>query len=134
MSSRSRLQKNQTNSSAYGKHLPLAILALLCLAWLLHILFFNAPEEIANFGVHQLYLPFLAPFFLFMTFFSGYLLLNIKRGSVIGLFTTLLVLFRLQQIEFETWWVLTLSLIFAIFVFFTKKTNTQFTHESHKNE
>ncbi len=143
MKSRSRLKKNQdiqaqeqdtaslekvhrtSNSNnlskQYIKHVPLLILSMLFFFWCIQVITTKQPQAVANFLVHQLYLPLLLPFFLFITFFTGYLTLNIKRGSVIALFSSLLLLFRLQHIEFTYWWIFIFCLAFILFFVMTKK-------------
>jgi len=125
MSSRSRLQKNQPINSPYLKHFPLLIISGVFFILIISIISNNKPEQIANWGISQSYLPLITPFFFFMTFLSGYATLNIKRGGVIGLFTTLLLLFRLQQIKFASWWLIPFIIVFGIFVLISKKTIKQ---------
>lgn len=133
MSSRSRLKKNQPINSPYLKHIPLLLLSLIFLFLIINVLSSKNPEEVANWGIAQAYLPLISPFFFFMTFLSGYLLLNIKRGGVIGLFTTLLLLFRLQQINFAAWWLVPFMTIFLVFVFLAKKTKREKSRENSRS-
>lgn len=131
MGSRSRLQKKQpADYSLYIKHSPLLILAIISFLWIMNLVTTKDPSEIANYGISQLYLPLLVPFFIFMSTLFGYLTLNIKRGGVIALFTTLLLLFRLQQIQFEAWWVVPFFIIFIIFILLSKKTNKKSKRET----
>lgn len=121
MSSRSRLTKTNTTISPYIKHLPLLVLAGISCVWMVKILTTKSPQEVADFPIHQLYLELVLAFFLFMNFLFGYLTLNMRRGSVIALFASLLLLFRLQQIEFELWWLIPSITIFIVAVFLAKK-------------
>lgn len=125
MSSRSRLVKTRKTISPYIKHLPLLVLAGVSCIWIVKIITTKNPQDVANFPIQQLYLELLVAFFLFMNFLFGYLTLNMRRGSVVALFTTVLLLFRLQQIEFELWWLIPSLLLFLVTIFLTKKPSPQ---------
>ncbi len=143
MQSRSRLKKNQVSQvqeqdtaplgkiqrtsysknlpSQYIHHIPLLLLSVIFFFWCVQVFTTKQPQDIANFLLYQAYLPLLIPFFLFVTFLTGYLTLNIRRGSIMGLFATLLLLFRLQQIEFTTLWLFLILVLFTTGWIATKK-------------
>lgn len=143
MQSRSRLKKNQVSQvqeqdtvplgkiqrtsnsknlpSQYIQHIPLLLLSVIFFFWCVQVFTTKQPQDIANFLLYQAYLQLLIPFFLFVTFLTGYLTLNIRRGSVMGLFATLLLLFRLQQIEFTTLWLFLILVLFTTGWIATKK-------------
>ena len=114
-------KKPLSDNHPYIRHIPLLILSSLCIAWLLRVAITTYPQEIANFLIPQSYLPILVPFFLACLFLFGYLTLNIKKGFVLAFFSTLLVLFRLQQIAFEIWWLIIFIVIALITTTLTKK-------------
>lgn len=132
MSSRSRLQNQKKSTSLYIKHIPLLCIAIVCLIWILKVVTRRNPEEVANWGITQLYLPLISPFFLFTTFLFGYLTLNMRRGGVIGIFSTLLLLFRLQQIEFSLNWLIPFFVIFIVFLISSKKDESEKTQSKEK--
>ena len=143
MQSRSRLKKNQVSqvqeqdtvplgkiqrtsnsknlSSQYIHHIPLLLLSIIFFFWCVQVFTTKQPQDIANFLLYQAYLQLLIPFFLFITFLTGYLTLNIRRGSVMGLFATVLLLFRLQQIEFTILWLFLILVLFTTGLIATKK-------------
>lgn len=123
MSSRSRLiTNNKPRHSLYIRHLHLLVLSLLFAVFVIRIITTKLPDEVANVLIFQSYLPLLIPFFLCITFLSGYLMLNIRRGVVIGVFSVLLLLFKLQQIKIEIWWLTIFFTLCAIFLVLTGKT------------
>lgn len=125
MFSRSRLKKNKEVDSLYIKHIPLLVLAGICFFWLLWVFTTKFPNEIANILVHQLYLSLITPFFLFVLFLSGYLTLNMRQGAVIALFSTLLLLFRLQQIQVSLLWIIPFLFLFCVSLWMSKKNISQ---------
>jgi hypothetical protein len=131
MSSRSRLKKNQFHNSLYLKYLPLLVAACFCFTWVVNTVVNKYPQEIANFLLPQLYLPLLLPLFLLISFSFGYFLLNFKRGLIIAWFLSLLLFFKLQQIEFSLDWLIFLTLIFLINFIINKKITPNREHFTH---
>lgn len=135
MASKSRLQKKQpTDYSPYIKHSPLLMLTLVSFFWIINIITTKDPSQIANYIIPQLYLQIIVPFFIFMSSLFGYLTLNIRRGGVIAFFTSLLLLFRLQQIQFEAWWLTPLFIIFAVLILLSRKTKKKSKREIVQEE
>lgn len=143
MQSRSRLKKNQVSQvqeqdtvplgktkrtsnsknlpSQHVQYIPLLFLSVIFFFWCMQVFTTKQPTQVANFLIYQAYIPLLIPFFLLATFLSGYLMLNIKRGLVVGIFSTLALLFRLQQVEISTFWIFLFIIFFALSLIATKK-------------
>ncbi len=105
----------------YIKHSPLLLLAVISTFWTINILTTKYPEDIANFLLPNSYLAILTPVFLTLTFLSSYITLNFRRGIVLGIAGTLLLLFKLQSIQFELWWMILFLLITTLLFIFQKK-------------
>jgi len=105
----------------YLKHSPLLLVAILCAFWTKNILVTKYPTEIAHFILPNSYLALLLPVFLTITFVSTYLLLNMKRGIVLGIAGTLLLFFKLQNIQFEVWWLIIFTVCTVLGLILSKK-------------
>ena len=122
MPARSRLTKStaaptESKQHKYRYHLPLLAIGIACCVWLVLVLTRQFPHQVADVLLTNAYLPLLLPFFLSVTFITGYAALSIKIGASIGFFTTLLLFFRLQQIRFEWWWIALFISFFALVVY-----------------
>lgn len=124
MHSRSRLKKQALNTPQHSKHIPLLLLAGFNLILLVFIITSKFPTEIADVFVHQAYIPLLLPFFLCTSFLFGFITLNIKQGSIIGLFTTILLLFRLQHIQVALMYIPIALLLCGFLLLLTRKTRS----------
>lgn len=115
--------RNRQSSNLYSKHLLLLILSGVFYLIVFYLLTNFPPKSVANVPLTNLYLPLLLPFFLANYFLISFILLNTKRGFIFSLLLTCLLFFKLQQISFEVWWLIILTLIFIVFgtIFSRKK-------------
>lgn len=127
MNSRSRLKKQTSSAPNRRKHLPLLFLASLNILWILFIVTSKFPNEIANLFIYQAYFPLLVPFLLGISFLFGFITLNIRHGILTGIFLTLLLLFKLQQIHVPIYWIAIAVILFGILVILTKKSQPKTT-------
>ena len=128
MSSRSRLKKHQDSTSSrskYLRYLPMLLIAILCFLWAIFTLTVKYPQEVADFILPQAYLPLIVPVYFALTFLFGYLTLNIRVGSAVGAGISLLLLFKLQQIAFEGWWIVLYLLIWITALFTSRSASTK---------
>lgn len=105
----------------YIKHAPLLLLAIVCAFWTKNVLVTKYPAEVAHFILPNTYFTVLLPVIFTITFVSAYITLNIKRGLVLGIAGTLLLFFKLQNIQFEVWWLIIFTAITFLGLLLSKK-------------
>jgi hypothetical protein len=112
-----RLKKHDRPSqhlAHYRQHLALLFLSLPFYLIVGTILTRVQPESIAHLFIPSAYLPLQLPLFLANFFLFSFIFLNSRRGLLISLLVSTLLFLKLQQVIFETGWVIGLVVAFAM--------------------
>lgn len=117
-------QKKMRVRSKYLKHLPVLLFSFPFYFGLLYIFTQINPEAVKNILVPNSYLPLLLLIYFATLFSCTFFMLSFKRGIVISSVVTLLLFLRLQQVQFEVWWLLLVLLITMMCVFMTRTQKT----------
>lgn len=110
--------------SKYLKHLPILLFSFPFYFGLVYVLTQISPELIKNMLLPNSYLPLLVLIYFATLFSFTFFLLSFRRGIVVSSVLTIMVFAKLQQLQFEIWWISLLLLITVICFFLTRAKKT----------
>lgn len=99
--------------SRYLQAAPIGLLGIFGLGILVYILKNITPDSIENIPMYRSYGPFLFTFLFTSTLLMGFVLLNIRRGFMLGISLTLLLLLKLQKVQIS-WQIVLVVLLTAL--------------------
>ncbi|NCN23934.1 MAG: hypothetical protein COU65_00300 [Candidatus Pacebacteria bacterium CG10_big_fil_rev_8_21_14_0_10_42_12] len=101
-------------NSRYLQAAPIGLLGLCGLGILVYLLKNIAPESIANIPIYRSYGPLVLTFLFTSTLVSGFVLLNIRRGFMVGISLTLILLLKLQKVQLS--WPIILTIVVVVLI------------------